>query len=50
MKKQALIVTRKQLIDLSKSLGREQLYDDTNQEFLIPIINKEGLSDTWRIE
>lgn len=56
MKRQGLIVTLNELYNLVGELEEE--YDDgsnvwctdDNRKFQINIINKEGLSDTWKIE
>jgi len=61
MKRQGLIITIGQLIKLNndlikeeiefqKELGFENDPIDYGKEFQINIINKEGLSDTWKIE
>jgi len=54
MKRQGLIITIKQLIDLALDLTNETDWYgfgiDVDREFQVNIINKEGLSDTWELE
>ena len=56
MKRQGMIVTLKELYKLVEELEEEfddgtSCYStDDNRKFQINIINKEGLSDTWKIE
>ncbi len=60
MKRQAMNVSPKELRGLADCLEKEgkelvekigdsKAYDETKQ-WSVPIINKEGLSDTWRFE
>jgi len=62
MKRQGLNVTLAQLTDLKMTLIKQQqelqeelkqkdsYVVDYNQKFLVGIINKEGMSDTWELE
>jgi len=54
MKRQGLQVSIKELIGKARELCDETAWDgcghDVTQKILIPIINKEGLSDTWELE
>ena len=56
MKRQGLTITLKELYKLVEDLEHEfddglSCYStDDNRKFQINIINKEGLSDTWRLE
>jgi len=53
MKRQGLIVTPKQLIDLAFELRlelKEQGNNRWNQKCQVNIINKKNKSDTWELE
>ena len=62
MKRQGLNVTLAQLTDLKMTLIKQQqelqeelkqkdsYVVDYNQKFMVGIINKEGMSDTWELE
>jgi len=56
MKRQGLTITLKELYKLVEELehkfddGSSCYSTDDNRKFQINIINKEGLSDTWRLE
>lgn len=53
MKRQALQITLRELKELHDDLFQQALESEEellDKKFLVGIINKEGLSDTWRLE